>query len=152
MADLEKAITTQEELNAVIGERLRRKEEEVVKRYADYEDLKKLASESEKFKKAWEESEKQRNAKEAEMESIAAERDGLKVDVLKAKVASENGIAYGLLKYLQGQTEEELIASAEELKGAFAVKRDAPPLAKAEEGGGGDDPLKKMLKGLTQKE
>lgn len=36
MADLEKAITTQEELDAILADRLKRKDEQLAKKYGDY--------------------------------------------------------------------------------------------------------------------
>jgi len=46
MADLENPITTQEDLDAIISERLKRKDEQMAKKYADYDDLRKSSEES----------------------------------------------------------------------------------------------------------
>ena len=123
-----KAIETQEELDAIIRERLERAE----KKYEGYmstEDVQKL-------KDTYEASTKADNEKyatlEKEKEDLMAKVKGYEVGTLKTKVALANGLPIGVTDYLKGETEEELTESAKALSSVF--KKEEPTSAKEPEG------------------
>lgn len=109
-ADEFKAITTQEDLNRVISERVKR----VEAKYADYKDLKAKAAELDEIKAA--------NQTEAERtaERIAALENDLKatrLDALRRKVAGDHKITDqdDIDLFLTGTDEETLTRQAKRL-------------------------------------
>ena len=119
MADDFKVIETQEQLNAVIGERLERAE-------------KKHSEETAGLRKEIEALTKGREtdaAKIADLEKKNAEAEDkvkkYETAAVKARIAKEYGIPDSLADRLRGATEEELKKDAESLKGVFP-KEHAP--------------------------
>lgn len=98
-------IQSQDDLNKVINDRLRRERE----KFSDYEDAKRKASEFDKLqeKNKTDLEKEQTRATEAEKRAEAAE-----AKTLKAEVALAKGIP---AKFLVGSTKEELEAHADEL-------------------------------------
>ena len=101
---------TQSEMDAIIGERLKRDRA----KYADYEELKAKAA---KFDEAEEASKselqkavEERDKYKAELEKLAAERERAEK---VAKVAAEKGVDAALLSRMEGDVEEnaEFLAS-----------------------------------------
>lgn len=107
-----KVISTQEELDRVIGERLARQKE----KYADYDDLKErnVALESEKVS-LQEELDKATKAR-TELETRVSRYES---DKLKTSVALRYGLPIDFAERLQGEDEESLQADAERLSGLF---------------------------------
>ena len=121
-----KTIETQEELDAIIRERLERAE----KKYEGYmsaEDVQKLKDTYEETTKA--ETEKY-SALEKEKEDLMNKVKGYEVGTLKTKVALANGLPIGVTDYLKGETEEELTESAKVLSSMFTP--NVPPKQKEE--------------------
>lgn len=92
-----KPISSQDELDRIVQKRLDREKA----KYADYDDLKTQATAFET-----ERSELQQKLAAAEERAVKAERGAL-----VARVASDKNVP---AKYLEGETEEELLASADE--------------------------------------
>lgn len=135
-------ITTQEELNKIVGNRVMRERE----KYKDYEQFKSAAEELAKIKEA--------NKSDLEKANSRAEKAEKELNDLKhekqvnqwvREVAKETGIPESALR---GQTKEELLAHAEALKQAFKssnayVGSDGKrPETSAEQG----DPIRKLFK------
>lgn len=101
---------TQEEMNAVINDRLKRERE----KYADYAALKEKAD---KFDKIEEESKSEIQKMTEKAEKLQREIDAMKqaesIRDIRAKVAKETGIPENLLS---GSTEEDCKAQAEAIK------------------------------------
>ena len=104
---------TQDELNAVVNDRLKRERE----KYADYSDLKKKAELYDKYE---EESKSEIQKATERAEKLQAELDGIKkqeeVRGIREKVSKETGVPASLLS---GMTEEDCKEQAEGIK-AFA--------------------------------
>jgi len=104
---------TQDEVNALIGERLKRDRE----KYADYDALKEKAAQFDELQEAnkteLEKATERANKAESELESMRAEKARRE---LLDKVSKETGVPADLLK---GDTEEELAESAKSIA-AFA--------------------------------
>lgn len=116
-----KPITSQEQLNRLIGERIN----SVKSQYADYDDLKSKAAKLDEIEAASKsELEKEREARAA----AEKERDSVKTEALRITVAAEKGLTPGQAKRLVGATREELEADADALLAEFtpAKKKTAP--------------------------
>nr|DAI60486.1 MAG TPA: Major head protein [Caudoviricetes sp.] len=124
-----KVIETQEELDAIIRERLERAE----KKYEGFMS----AEDVQKMKDTYEASVKADNEKysalEKEKEDLMAKVKGYEVGTLKTKVALANNLPIGATDYLKGETEEELTESAKALSSMFTPK-GADHKPKEEEG------------------
>lgn len=152
MAELEKPITTQEEFDAAIKDRLKRQEQTIRGEYADYEELKKQSGawkeKEEAYEKASTKSKEDYAALNTKYQEATGKIAAYEADALKTRIAIENKLPLELRGYLKGSTEEEIKASAEELS-KFTKLNQAPPLADPEGNQTkGNDTMKKLLKGL----
>lgn len=134
-------IETQEAFDAAIKDRLNRQTEKhnaeienLKARFADYETLKTsnaelLAKAEGMSKKAAEEAEKCAgyDSKVAEYEAKIKQYE---LKDLKAKIAGEVGLTNEAIDFLQGETEEDIRASAEKLQ--KIVPRPVAPLANSD--------------------
>lgn len=131
MAALEKAITTQEELNEVIKDRLQRERESTTRKYEGWtspDDLKKIkdthAEEVKKLQDAAEKSKKTIAAKDEEIAKSAKYR----TDLEKTRIALEAGLDIKYADRLRGENAEEWKADAKDLAKDFAgTHRRTPP-------------------------
>lgn len=126
-----RVIETQEQLDAIMKDRLERKAKEVEKKYEGFlspeqveakitEASKQIASLSEQLKE-----------KETEISTLNDKTKALEVDAIKIKVVNDLGLPFGLASRLSGTTEEEIKADAESLK-TFVAPVKVPPLANPE--------------------
>lgn len=126
-------INTQEEFDALIKDRLAREKA----KFADYEDIKnQLADANSKiadFEKTIEANNKAYEKLSAESKEKDTKIAGYEADALKTAVAINKKLPLNLRKYLQGSTEEELNASADELMESGIGKKDVPPLGESEQ-------------------
>lgn len=115
-------ITSQEQLNALLGDRLARERA----KYSDYDDLKAKAA---KFDQA-EEANKSELEKATEANNqLRSELEALKLTQLKHDIAAEHGLTAAAAKHLIGTNRDELTESATELKnliGGQSAVRDEP--------------------------
>lgn len=146
-----KIIETQEQLDAVISERVkraeRRAEEKAAEKYADYEGLQDKVKTYEQ--QAAELSEQLKNG-EAKLSELTAEKDGLEAKIkeyetasIRTKVALETGLPYQLADKLSGDNEEAIREDAKKLAG-FVAKPSAP-MGAAEPDRSNDDPVDTAL-------
>lgn len=119
-----KTIETQEELDEIIKERLKR-ENKKYDGYLSAEDVQKLKDTYEAAAKT--ETEKYTTL-EKERDDLLTKVKGYEVGTLKTKVALQNGLPVGTTDFLSGETEEELTESAKKLATMFA------PTVKPEKG------------------
>lgn len=114
-------ITSQEDLNRVIGERIK----SVKAKFADYGDLKAKAAKFDEVEQAnkSELERAQERINELEQRSTAAERAAL-----VTRIASEEGV---IPEVLHGDTEEEMRAAAARIKEWAGASRSAPPSPKS---------------------
>lgn len=133
-----KTIETQEQLNEIIGERLRKAEEKAETKAAEKfqgwtspEELEKIkASFNDEIKKL-NEAISATDTLRAEKEQAIAERDQSRADLAKTRIAVEAGIGLKHVGRIQGANEEEWKADAEILAKDFA-KNSAAPIGGAE--------------------
>ncbi len=134
MALLEKPITTQEDLDALIGDRLKRDRETHAKKYEGWmspEKQEETKKESEKqiedLTKQIEEQGKKYADMEKQNQTLQAQNRKYETDSVKRKVANELGLDWGLADRLTGETEEDIRKDAENLKSLLGTT-GAPPL------------------------
>ena len=154
-----KIIETQEQLDAIIGDRVARAEkkgeEKALKQYADYDDLKKqLEAQTAKV----EELNSQLSAQTENASTSAKELEDLKTqlhkyetDSVKTRVAHEEGLPFDLAARLSGDDEESIRADAKALAELVGKSKPAAPLGNPEpvvKGNDRDSALREMLTGM----
>lgn len=120
------AITTQEEFDQRIGDRLKRERESIESKYKDYDDLK--TKNSEKDARIGE-LEKQLQDAKKEYENDLAEKDarikGYESDSVKTRIAREMGLSFEAIDFISGEDEEAIRKSATTFK-AYVDKAKGP--------------------------
>lgn len=138
-------IETQEQLDAIVGERVARAKETARKEFEGWlspdEAAKKTADLNTQLGSLNDQI-KVLNEEKTELESKISEKDGLiakyETDSVKTKVASEFGLSLDAREFLKGENEDEIRQSAEALKGLVG-KASAPPAYVPEPAPGGDE-------------
>lgn len=135
MAELEKAITTQEELDAIIKDRVARAKETAAKSFEGWispEEMEKSRKEAEKqlaeLQKALAESEKKSAEKDASIEEMAR----YKTDLEKTRIAIAAGLDVKFAGRLQGENAEAWKKDAAELAKDFAAAKKTAPIGSSE--------------------
>lgn len=126
MAEEFKAITTQEEFDAAIKDRLARQEKTIRSQYTDYEDLKGKAAKFEEERTGWQKKD-QENADKikkltADLETANTKLKSEELKSLKTTIAAEMGLPAQLRDRITGSNEEEIRKDAESLKAIFSQK------------------------------
>lgn len=149
-------IETQEQLDAVIGDRIKRERESSAKKYEGYlspDDFKTKTAEYEKQIGDLTNALNEANTKAANHEKEIADRDtkikAYETASVKSRIAHETGLSYEAIDFLRGDDEDSIRKSAESLK-ALVRSKPAAPLANPE-GSSGEDKdavLRKTLRSL----
>ena len=137
MAKEFQAITSQEQLDNVIGERLRRQKEQFEEKIKEYESLKeensKLQTELEQKNQFIEENKKETSMRTEDYENLEKELSSLKLQQLKQKIAINNGIPLDLANRLSGEDEETLLEDAKTLSQFINSNPTPQPLKSVED-------------------
>ena len=146
-------ITTQEEFDRAITDRIKRERETLSKKYADYDELKSRTAEYEKqlgeLKTNFGESTKKASEHEKTIAELTGKISSYELASLKTRIAHELGIPYELSSRLSGNDEKELRADAESLSKLVSAGKQTPPLKSTEpQVEGKDAEYKKLLSGL----
>ena len=148
-----KTIETQEELDNIVKERIRRERE----KFGDYDELKKRVSELESENgalKATVDETKETIAKsDAQITELQGQVSNYETASLRTRIALQNGLPYDLADRLQGADEEALRADAERLAGFMRPATPQAPLRDTEPAMGDDKTMqmKQMLRDLQPK-
>lgn len=133
-----KIIETQEQLDAIVTERVARAKESVRKEYEGWLSPQKIEERTKELEDKKSELEKQKqeaSTQIAQFKNQIAEYDSkiakYETDSAKTRIANEIGLSYEAVEYLKGENEEEIKKSAEKLK-AIVGNKIAPPLADPE--------------------
>lgn len=135
MANLEKPITTQEEFDAAIKERLSREREASAKRYEGWtspEDMEKLKEEHAKEVKALQDAAAASEQTIKDKDAALAESAKYKTDLEKTRIALAAGLKIDYADRLRGETAEEWAKDAKLLAKDFAASHSAPPLGNSD--------------------
>lgn len=139
-----KIIETQEQLDAIIKDRLVRKENAVREEFADFEKYKAAYENGEavksEYEKRIEEITKQHEESKATISGLNAKVAQYEIDSAKTKACAQYGIPFEMAGRLQGVNEEEIMKDASVLASFITTKKEtAPPMrnpeAKVEEDG-----------------
>lgn len=135
MSEEFKPITTQEDLDKIITDRLAREKA----KYADYEDLKAAAEKFKDYDQVKADLETTKGSLTALQSQYSAlnekskEKDtkitSYEAEILKTNVAVSKKLPLEMRKYLQGSTEEELSKSADELMKFYNTQNGGDPNA-----------------------
>lgn len=128
MTEEYKPISTQEEFDAIIRDRLKRDRAKTAEKYADYEELKAKAAKLDELEEAQKGELERANEKIAKLEKAAADRAAAdRIGAIKAKVSKETGVPAELI---HGEDEESMTSFAESVA-AYAKKPAAPRVGEA---------------------
>lgn len=155
MGELEKAITTQEQLDEVFKDRLARE----AKKYEGYtspKDLEAIKADYDKQISDLNSAVSAANEKAANYDKDIAERDakikGYETDSVKTRIAHEEGLPYGMSKRLSGESEDDIRKDAKALAELIKTTgRTAPPLANPEPPATKEEAKDAALRGMIQK-
>lgn len=127
------AITSQEQLDTVIGDRLKRAEEKWQKKYEGYASPDEVANKMSDLQKQLTDTTNALdsiNKKSASYEKDIAEKDakikGYEISSLKHKIAHESGLSYDSVEFIQGEDEDSIRASADKFKSLIGKQHSAP--------------------------
>ena len=124
-----KPITTQEEFDAAIKERLYREKA----KYSDYDQLKSRVEELEKengdLKSTIEATNQSKADADNQLEGLRHQIAGYETASLRTRVALQHGLPYELADRLQGTDEESFKADAERLAGLWEVRIALTPIS-----------------------
>lgn len=146
-------ITSQEEFDAAIKERLRRERE----KYADYDDLKAKSADHEKTVADYARQLSEANAKiEGHDKAVAdlnAKIKGYETASAKTRIALETGLPYEMASRLTGETEDDIKRDAANLAKLIGKQNPPAPPLRSTEGNGGnskDTAYKSLLNNLKE--
>lgn len=136
-----KIIETQEQLDAIVGERVKRAKESARKEFVDYEKYKEAFENQETMKKNYEdqiaELRKTNEDTQSTIEGLNSKIAKYEMDSVKTRACNEYGLPLEMASRLHGATEEEIMKDASTLV-SFVKTKSAPPLrnpeAKTEDG------------------
>ena len=127
-----KPITTQEEFDAAIKERLSREKE----KYGDYDQLKSRVAELEEenvgLKSTIEATNQSKADADKQLEDLQKQISGYETASLRTRVALQHGLPYDLADRLQGTDEESFKADAERLAGFMKSNQPVAPVRETE--------------------
>ena len=153
-----KPIETQEQLDALIGDRIAKAKRKAAEEYADYEDIKKRLGEYESQIATLSEQIKVKDEAIGSHDAIVAELNS-KVQsyataAAKMKIAHEFGLPYEFATRIKGETEEDMRADAKAL--SKFISHPSAPYGRSEPDMKGTDPktngLMEMARNLTKGE
>lgn len=121
--DLKEPVTTQEQLDKIVKDRLEREREKVRSEFSDYDDLKAKALKLDELEKSGSEELKKALAEVDNLKGELQTRDeNAKLQQMRKQVAKDTGVPEDLI---QGADEESMKTFAEAVA-AFAKKPSAP--------------------------
>jgi len=149
MSEEFKAITTQEEFDRVIQERLSRQKESIEKQYADYAEIKarniELETETGTLKTTLTESSKNTEKYDKDISDLNVKIAGYETASMRTRIALQHGIPYDLASRLVGENEESITADAKKLAELVGNKELIAPLRVVEPNIEGKDVAYKSL-------
>ena len=146
-----KVIETQEELDAIIKNRLER----VKEKYSDYDDIKALVvqvqDENSSLKSALETSKQETESSNKQIADLEAKISGYEMENLRTRIALQNGLPFDLADRLQGTDGESLKADAERLASFIKPVEPVAPMRVVEPqiGDNKTSQMKSMLRELN---
>jgi len=122
-------IETQEQLDKVIGERVKRAERAAAEKYADYDTLKTQVAQLQAQLQAQSET---ISGHKAEVEGLTSRIHTYEIGSVKTKVALEMGLPYQMAERLTGDDEAAIRADAEAMVKLIGATKPVAPLGSSE--------------------
>ena len=151
-----KVIETQEELDALIKDRIERERKSLSEKYSDYEELKKKNTEYDTQVSKLSEANKALEADQIEykksIDELTSKIKSYETDSAKTRIALEMGLPYEIARRLNGSTEEEIRKDAESLV-KFVGKSEPAPVGSnepAKYSESKDDSLKQLVRNMSK--
>lgn len=125
-------ITTQEQFDAAISDRLKRERDTIAKKYSDYDELKIKAADYEKqineLSKSMGEAAKKYAGYDKSIADLQGKIKGYETSSVKMRIAHESGLPYELATRLCGETEDEIRNDAQALAQMVGRSQKTAPL------------------------
>ncbi len=148
-------ITTQEQFDAAIGERIRRERETLGKKYGDYDDLKTKVADYEKqidtLNQTIADSAEKYAGYDKTLADLQEKVKGYETASVKTRIARETGIPYELAERLSGETEADIRKDAESLARIVGKGQTAPLKSTEPAGNSKREALRALTAELTNK-
>lgn len=130
-----KIIETQEQLDAIIGERIKRAKESTRKEFADFDKYKEAYENQEALKQSYEEQianlQKTNEETKSTIEGLNSKIAKYESDSVKTRACIEYGLPLEMASRLHGATEDDIMHDASVLSN-FVKTKSAPPLRNPE--------------------
>lgn len=147
-----KTIETQEQLDAIIGERISRAEKKAAEKYADYDDLKKQVDELNTQISGLTEQIKAKDeaiaGNDETVNALKAKVQDYETRSVKTRIAHEVGLPYQLADKLSGEDEDAIREDAKKM--ASFIKTPAAPIGSVEPTHEDSDPVKSDMAALAK--
>lgn len=151
------AITSQEQLDAVIGDRLKRSEEKWAKKYEGYLSPDEVNAKTSELEKQFSDATAAldgANKKVAGYEKDIAEKDskikGYEISAMKHRIAHENGLSFDAVDFIQGNDEESIKASADKFKSLMGKQHSTPEFKNEPDVSNSNSSMKKLAQSLSK--
>lgn len=126
-------ITTQEQLNAIIGERIKKVREDAEKQAAEkYADFEKIQNQNSQYADQIAQLTETLDGQKATVEELTSKVHQYETASAKTKVALELGLPYQMASRLAGDDEETIRADAEALVKLIGTQKPVAPLGSGE--------------------
>lgn len=134
-----KVIETQEQLDEIIGERIKRAERKAAEKYADYDTLKsqnkEYATQISQLQSQIQTQADKIKGFETSTADLTAKVHKYETDSVKTRVALEVGLPYQMASRLTGDDEKAIKADAEAVKQMIGAQQQPAPLRGNDPGG-----------------
>lgn len=148
-----KPIETQEQLDAIIQERIARAEKKAAEKYADYDELKTSLTDKDKQIADLSEQLKAQGEKvtgsDEKVKELEAKVHEYETASVKTRVAHEEGLPYELASKLSGNDEDAIRQDAKAMA-KFIQKPAQAPIGSNEPTSASDDPVAAAFKSMSQ--
>ena len=147
-----KAIETQEQLDAIIGERIRRAESKAAEKYADYDSVKhqndELTAQIADLTKQIKAKDEAISGNKEIVDNLNAKIKDYETRSVKTRIAHEFGLPYQLADKLSGEDEDAIREDAKKM--ASFIKTPAAPIGSVEPTHEDEDPVKAEMAALAK--
>ena len=132
MAEEFQPITSQEQLNSIIGDRIKRAQESAEKKYEGYLSKEEVNKQIADYQKQIEEINAAHSQDSETIKTLTAQVKSFETANLKSRIAYELGLPYGMSSRITGETEEEIRKDAQSLKDLIGTSKPQAPQATTE--------------------
>lgn len=132
MAEEFQPITSQEQLNSIIGDRVKRAQESTEKKFANWISPEDNAKALAEYQKQIDDINAAHSKDSETIQALTAQVKSFETANLKSKVAMEMGLPYGMASRISGETEEDIRKDAQSLKDLIGTTKPQAPQAATE--------------------